>query len=57
MCHPFRPFNLNTGQEMEILEIPLAIMDQTLLSYMQLNMEQAWNRQSASSIPSNGIMG
>jgi len=42
MCHPFRPFNINTNQEMEILEIPLAIMDQTLLSYMQLNMEQAW---------------
>jgi len=42
MCHPFRPFSINTNQEMEILEIPLAIMDQTLLSYMQLNMEQAW---------------
>ena len=44
MCHPFRPFNLNTGQEMEILEIPLAIMDQTLLSYMRLNMDQAWDQ-------------
>ncbi|PKL59022.1 MAG: hypothetical protein CVV31_07690 [Methanomicrobiales archaeon HGW-Methanomicrobiales-2] len=42
MCHPFRPFNMNTGQEMNILEIPLAIMDQTLLSYMRLNTEQAW---------------
>lgn len=42
MCHPFQPFNMNTNQEMEILEIPLAIMDQTLLLNMRLNMEQAW---------------
>jgi len=44
MCHPFRPFNMNTSQEMNILEIPLAIMDQTLLSYMRLNTEQAWTQ-------------
>ena len=42
MCHPFRPFNPNTGQEIDILEIPLAIMDRTLLFYMGLNLEQAW---------------
>ena len=42
MCHPFHPFNLNTNRRMEILEIPLTIMDQTLFSYMRLNMEQAW---------------
>lgn len=30
MCHPFRPFNLNTGSYINILEIPLCIMDMTL---------------------------
>ncbi|WP_244987793.1 polysaccharide deacetylase family protein [Methanoculleus chikugoensis] len=44
MCHPFRPFNINTSREMTILEIPLAIMDRTLLSFMRLNMEQAWTQ-------------
>ena len=29
MCHPFRPFNLRTGKEMGILEIPLTLMDQS----------------------------
>lgn len=44
MCHPFRPFNLNTDREMEILEIPLAIMERTLLTHMRLTMEQAWEQ-------------
>jgi len=30
MCHPFRPYNLRTDRESNILEIPLAIMDNTL---------------------------
>lgn len=44
MCHPFRPFNLNSGKKMDILEIPLVVMDRTLLSYMRLRMEQAWDQ-------------
>ena len=32
MCHPFKPFNLNTNQEINILEIPLIVMDGTLFS-------------------------
>ena len=44
MCHPFRPFNLNTGREMDVLEIPLAVMDRTLLHYMGLSPEQAWTQ-------------
>ena len=27
LCHPFKPFNLKTGKSIEILEIPLGIMD------------------------------
>ena len=43
MCHPFKPFNLNTGKEIDILEIPLTIMDGTLLrDYMRLDFEKAW---------------
>jgi peptidoglycan/xylan/chitin deacetylase (PgdA/CDA1 family) len=44
MCHPFRPFNPNTGQEMDILEIPLVVMDRTLLLHMRLSPEQAWDQ-------------
>jgi len=44
MCHPFQPFNLNKGREMAILEIPLAVMDRTLLMHMRLNPEQAWDQ-------------
>jgi len=30
MCHPFRPYDLNTMEEIEIIEIPMAIMDVAL---------------------------
>lgn len=43
MCHPFKPFNMNTGQQIDILEIPLTIMDGTLLKdYMRLDFKKAW---------------
>ena len=42
MCHPFKPFNLNTNKEINVLEIPLTIMDGTLFDYMKLDMEGAW---------------
>ncbi len=42
MCHPFKPFNLNTNKEIGILEIPLTIMDCTLDGYMKLDIEGAW---------------
>lgn len=41
MCHPFRPYNLNTGQPFGIYEIPLHIMDGTLFSLF--NEEKAWS--------------
>jgi peptidoglycan/xylan/chitin deacetylase (PgdA/CDA1 family) len=34
MAHPFRPFDLDQGREIGILELPLALMDCTLYSYM-----------------------
>ncbi|AKB34380.1 hypothetical protein MSSIH_3690 [Methanosarcina siciliae HI350] len=43
MCHPFRPYNVETEKEIEILEIPLTIMDRTLQeNYMKLGLERAW---------------
>jgi len=32
MCHPYRPYNLNTDSVINILEIPLVVMDGTLYS-------------------------
>ena len=42
MSHPFKPFNLGTNKEIDVLEIPLTIMDCTLFDYMKLDMEGAW---------------
>lgn len=42
MCHPFKPFNLNTNEYIDILEIPLTIMDSTFDYYMRLNMKNEW---------------
>lgn len=42
MCHPFKPFSLNTDKEIEILEIPLNIQDVTLGErYMKLDANVA----------------
>lgn len=43
MCHPFKPFNLNTNEEIDIWEIPINFMDCTLLrDYMRLDIEKSW---------------
>nr|WP_319375692.1 polysaccharide deacetylase family protein [uncultured Methanoregula sp.] len=42
MCHPFKPYNIQTEKTIEILEIPLAIMDCTLYQYMKLDTATAW---------------
>jgi peptidoglycan/xylan/chitin deacetylase (PgdA/CDA1 family) len=41
MCHPFHPYNLNTRSEIDILEIPLALMDCTLFESTQ-SFNDAW---------------
>lgn len=41
MCHPFRPFNLNSKSEIDIVEIPLTMMDTTLFGYMKLDLVNA----------------
>ena len=47
MCHPFKPFNLDTNKEIDILEIPLTIMDCTLFEYMKLDIDEAWKLTKA----------
>ena len=42
MCHPFNPYNLKTNKQIDILEIPLIIMDGHLFRYMKLDNKQAW---------------
>lgn len=41
MCHPFKPFNMNTGTYIDILQIPLVIMDGTLFGSVK-SYEEAW---------------
>jgi hypothetical protein len=43
MCHPFRPYNLNKKRVIDIIEIPLIIMDWTLFGCMNLDVDTAWN--------------
>jgi len=42
MCHPFKPFTLNSNKFIDIIEIPLIIMDGTLDRYMKLDFENSW---------------
>lgn len=44
MCHPFRPYNLEADKTVDIVEIPLVVMDVSLFqTYMRLNNEDAMN--------------
>lgn len=42
MCHPFYPFNLTTQRKINVLELPLHVMDATLFDYMRLDSKGAW---------------
>jgi peptidoglycan/xylan/chitin deacetylase (PgdA/CDA1 family) len=42
MCHPFRPFNRNTGKPVDILEIPLNIMEITFENHLNLDPAHTW---------------
>jgi peptidoglycan/xylan/chitin deacetylase (PgdA/CDA1 family) len=46
MCHPYRPYNLRTGSWIDIMEVPLVIMDTSIFEHMRLNAEQAWELTS-----------
>jgi peptidoglycan/xylan/chitin deacetylase (PgdA/CDA1 family) len=42
MCHPFKPFNLTKSKEIDIMEIPLTLMESTLFDYMRLDFQGSW---------------
>ena len=43
MCHPFKPYDRSTKKEIDIIEIPLAIVDGALFdNYMRLGPDTAW---------------
>ncbi|MDY0278836.1 MAG: hypothetical protein RBQ97_12210, partial [Acholeplasma sp.] len=43
MCHPYHPVNLNTGNEIDIIELPLHVKDMSLFQqYMRLDFDGAW---------------
>jgi len=41
MCHPFKPYDLEEEKEVNILEIPLTIMDGSLF---KMSFEEAWEK-------------
>lgn len=40
MCYPFRPYDASTGQYLDIVEIPLHIMDVSLFQYMDFSKQE-----------------
>lgn len=44
ICHPFQPFDVKQKEAMSIWELPLTVMDQTLLKYQSLSPEVGYER-------------
>lgn len=42
-CQPYRPYDLENDKEMDLIEIPLIVMDGTLRDYRKLTPEQGLN--------------
>ncbi len=40
-CHPFKPFDFDNNEMLDIWEIPLVVMDATLFKYQKYSFEQA----------------
>ena len=40
MCHPFQPYSNNNNTFLNIIELPLIIMDNTMSKYMNLDVKQ-----------------
>jgi hypothetical protein len=43
-CHPYHPYDWRTDRELDVLEIPLIVMDQTLVRYRSLTPAAAHAR-------------
>lgn len=42
-CHPFKPFDIDEDIKLDVIEIPLIVMDGTLQSYRNLTPEEGMN--------------
>jgi peptidoglycan/xylan/chitin deacetylase (PgdA/CDA1 family) len=42
LAYPYYPYNHDTGKKMNILEIPLTLMDKTLSDHMKMDINEAW---------------
>jgi hypothetical protein len=45
-CYPYRPWLLSQDREASIIELPLVVMDATLVSYLKMTPEQSMQRVS-----------
>ncbi len=43
-CQPFHPFDIEQDRQLDLLEIPLLVMDSTLKNYRKLSPQQARNQ-------------
>lgn len=43
MCHPYLPYNLTLQHQINVIEIPLTIMDGTLDQYRKFQSHMAWD--------------
>lgn len=43
-CHQFNVFDIEGDQELDLVEIPLIVMDETLRSYRDMNIDEAHER-------------
>ena len=43
MCHPFRPYDLTESRWVDLVEIPLTVMIDTLFNYMTLDTRGSWD--------------
>jgi len=44
ICHPFQPYDLVEKKKIDILEIPVFVVDVTLFSYMKIDANNAWGQ-------------
>lgn len=42
LCYPFQPFNREKERKINILELPLNIMDTTFFNYMKVDVRKGW---------------
>ena len=42
-CHPFKPYDIDEDRELDVIEIPLIVMEGTLHSYRNLTIEEGIN--------------